>query len=256
MENKIVTLQYCSDLHLEFPDNKRYLEDHPLVAKAETLILAGDILPLAKISQFDWFLDPISEKFKQVFWIPGNHEYYGGDIGKKSGAFTEKIRENIFLLNNQRVAIDGVELICTTLWSRLSKENQAHITRSLNDFRAIRKDGESLSAAQFNALHEENLQFLEESLGRGPERKVVVTHHVPTLHNYPVRYLGDVLNEAFAVDLGELMKRFAPKYWIFGHHHFNTAPFKIGDTTLLSNQLGYVGLGEHHYFSTEAVLEL
>src|SRR5690606_2761753 len=256
MEDKIITLQYCSDLHLEFLDNQYYLEDHPIQPKADTLILAGDILTLSKLSKFDWFMDDISEKFKQVFWIPGNHEYYGSEIGSRSRAFTETIRENVFLLNNQLVEIDGVGLIFTPLWSRLSQENQGQITTSLNDFRRIRKDGRALSADHYNAMHGENLKFLEESLENGPDKKVVITHHVPTFHNYPVKYLGDVLNEAFAVDLGELMKKHAPNYWIYGHHHFNTAPFKIGETTLLSNQLGYVMMEEHHQFSTEAVLEL
>ena len=256
MEDKITTIQYCSDLHLEFPDNHFYMEDHPIQPKADILIMAGDILPLSRLSKFDRFLDDISEKFQQVFWIPGNHEYYGGEIGNRSGAFKEAIRKNLFLLNNQRVDINGVDLIFTTLWSHLSEGNQGLITGSLNDFRKIRKDGRALTAAQYNAMHLENLQFLENGLENGPAKKVVITHHVPTLHNYPVKYLGDALNEAFAVDLGELMKKYAPSYWIYGHHHFNTAPFKIGETTLLSNQLGYVMMDEHLQFSTEAVLEL
>src|SRR5690606_29604563 len=107
MEDKITTIQYCSDLHLEFPDNHFYMEDHPIQPKADILIMAGDILPLSRLSKFDRFLDDISEKFQQVFWIPGNHEYYGGEIGNRSGAFKEAIRKNLFLLNNQRVDING-----------------------------------------------------------------------------------------------------------------------------------------------------
>lgn len=256
MEEKITTLQYCSDLHLEFPDNSAYLKEHPLEPKAETLLLAGDILPLSSLAKFDWFLDDLSEKYRKVYWIPGNHEYYHGDIGGRMGSFKEAVRENVFLLNNQMVDIEGKGLIFTTLWSHLSEENQDHITRCLNDFKLIKKDGGALTCDQFNALYAENLHFLEESLGQGPEKKVVVTHHVPTHYNYPVKYLGDILNEAFAVDLGELMKEHGPQYWIYGHHHFNTAPFKIGGTTLLTNQLGYVVHGEHLQFSTGAVLEI
>jgi hypothetical protein len=43
-------------------------------------------------------------------------------------------------------------------------------------------------------------------------------------------------------------------YWIYGHHHHNTPEFSIGKTTLLTNQLGYVGYGEHKGFSGEKVI--
>src|SRR5690606_2960953 len=101
------------------------------------------------------------------------------------------------------VEIDGIGLLFTTLWSRLSDENQVYVTESLNDFRLIKNKGKALSAYQYNAMYQENLLFLEQSLEEGPAKKVVVTHHVPTYHNYPVQYLGDPLNEAFATDLGE-----------------------------------------------------
>src|SRR5690606_12149648 len=103
-----------------------YIQEHPLEAGAETLVLDGDILPLGTLGDYDWFFDRLSQDFEQVYWIAGNHDYYRGDIGPRSGTFTEKIRDNVTLVNNQMVEVDGVGLILTTLWSRLSAENQVY----------------------------------------------------------------------------------------------------------------------------------
>ena len=108
-----------------------------------------------------------------------------------------------------------------------------------------------------NQLHAESLTFLKQAQHHyNTTKTVVVTHHVPTFLNYPEKYKGESLNEAFAVELFDLIEDSAVNYWIYGHSHFNTAVFDIGGTQLLTNQLGYVKYGEHILFDSKKFINL
>ena len=128
-------IQYCSDLHIEFPENKKFLLENPIIPTAEILVLAGDIIPFSILDQHQDFFDYLSDHFKMVFWIPGNHEYYHGNIYQRTGSFEEKIRENVILLNNKVKIFGETKLIFSTLWSYISPQNSFEIQQSLNDFR-------------------------------------------------------------------------------------------------------------------------
>lgn len=252
-----ITIQYASDLHLEFPKNKDFLKINPLQPKGNVLLLAGDIVPFAVINKHADFFSYISDHFNMTYWIPGNHEYYYFDVAARSGMLCEKIRNNVLLVNNTSLRHGDIQFIFSTLWSKISADYQWQIEKGMSDFQVIKYQGYKFSAERFNQLHEDGLAFLAHEL-QGPNslKKVVVTHHVPTLMHYPEQYKGDILNEAFAVELYDFIEADGPDYWIYGHHHHNTLDFKIGKTRLLTNQLGYVQAGEHGLFDQGNVFSL
>jgi len=109
----------------------------------------------------------------------------------------------------------------------------------------------------FNELHSISMDFLTHELSEEFEtadKKIVITHHVPTKINYPARYVKSVINPAFAVELNKFILQQEPDYWIYGHHHCNVSDFSLGHTRMLTNQLGYVRYNEHKIFHGEKTI--
>jgi len=250
-------LQYASDLHLEFADNRDFLDGDGLRPEADILLLAGDIVPFSDIDRYSWFFDQVSADFNTVYWVPGNHEYYHNDLSKHRGSFQIPVRDNVFLVNDFAVTIEDVRLLFSTLWTDISLAKAFAIERGMNDFHLIYYAGNRLTVEDIRQEHRNSLAFLEYELYQNADlKKVVVTHHVPTFLHYPPKYLGSILNEAFAVELKQFIAALKPNAWIYGHHHQNIPEFQIGNTRLVTNQLGYVQQGEHLLFDRSKVIEL
>lgn len=250
-------LQYCSDLHLEFPENREFIKATPLLPRAKVLLLAGDIVPFASMARHNDFFDYLSANFSRTYWIPGNHEYYGSDAKNRSGTFEEPIRHNVLLTNNSTFEEGDTRLIFSTLWTTIGPLHQVDIEHGISDFQLIRYGAKKLRAAHVNQFHTESLAFIQAELARPTAKKtVVVTHHVPTYYHYPEVYKGSVYNEAFAVELFPLIHDSRAAYWIYGHNHFNIPDFHLGDTTLTTNQLGYVKNSEQRGFAPGKTIDV
>ena len=140
-------VQYASDLHLEFIENRAYLKENPLQVVGDILLLAGDIVSFKLMDQHKDFFSFLSDSFATIYWVPGNHECYHFNIATKCGVVNERIRSNIFLVNNTSVIHDDVKFIFSTLWSKISPAKEYQIQSGMNDFHVIKHRGYPLSIA-------------------------------------------------------------------------------------------------------------
>lgn len=251
-----MNIQYCSDLHLEFAQNSKYLKTNPLRVCGDILILAGDIVPLHDEFLNDPFFSFISSEYKQVYWVPGNHEFYYKNISDYSPSYNIQIHKNINIVNNISLVYDGIQFIFSTLWSNIRNTNEKFIEQRVSDFDCITNNGNKFRVADYNKLHSESLRFIKDSIQGKPDKVVVVTHHVPSKRCNTHAHRLSLINEAFCVDLTEWIKTSNINFWIYGHNHNNQKPLFVGKTIMLTNQLGYVMLGEQNNFRRNAFFSI
>lgn len=258
-------IQYVSDLHLEFPQNRQWLAKHPLEVTGDILLVAGDsaYLDLPESGNDTYsaykFWDWASEHYKQVIVCFGNHDFYGYyDLATMSNGFCKEIRHNVYAYYNNVVHLNGIDLIVSTLWSKIKPYDAFLTEKNVSDFYRIKYDGHRLTADDFNREHERCLAFIEQAISESDAEKIiVVTHHVPTQLCTAVEFKNSTINGAFTVELGEFIADHRIDYWIYGHSHRNIKA-QIGETLIMSNQLGYVSDNEHlkNGFNPSAMIEV
>ena len=258
-------IQFVSDLHLEFPDNRAWLAAHPLEVTGDILLIAGDSAYLdlpdsgrETYKAYD-FWDWASRNYKQVIVCLGNHDFYGYyDLATMPDGYCLDIRPNVKAYYNSVVHLPDVDIIVSTLWSFIEPDIDFIVERSVSDFYLIKYEGHRLNAQNFNAEHERCLAFIKQSVTESKAKtKIVLTHHVPTQLCTVDEFKGSTINGAFTVELGDYIADSGIDYWIYGHSHRNMDA-KIGKTQIISNQFGYLSHGEpqNNGFDPKRYIEL
>ena len=253
-----MSIQYCSDIHLEFAQNSLFLHKNPIKPVGDILILAGDITYWGKKHFKHSFFDYVSEHFKTVYYVPGNHEFYSGkDLRILDKPIYEGIRENVFLVNNKVISIGDIDFFFTVLSSKIPDSKSLFVEHGVGDFHQIKYRGNKLNYKIFNQLHEDSLSFLKEAIpASNAQKKVIVTHHIPTQICNPECYRNSDINTAFVSEQYSLIHDWDVDYWIYGHHHANMPETTISHTKLVTNQLGYINIGEHTSYRHVAQFEI
>lgn len=249
-------MRFLSDLHLEFDADAIKRGSSPFeIPKQETdsetvLVLAGDVAVADKPLQYKDFILDATNRFKHVIWIMGNHEHWRGSILRSFKKIERAVGrpENLSVVENEVVSIDGVDFICATLWTDFANGNplaMLYAQTEVNDHKRIRTGDADDPYARYihpndtYALHRVSKDFIIESLNASTaKKKIVVTHHAPSYQSIDPYYRGDKLNPAYASPLDDLIVTLEPDYWIHGHIHV-TNNYNIGKTAILSNPRGY-----------------
>lgn len=253
--NKKLKVQICSDLHLEFPKNREWLEEHPIIPSGQVLVIAGDTYYLDRSYAELEFIKKVTGEFEKVFLIPGNHEYYTGyDISTALETTYLEVTDNVYMVNNYCEIIEGVNFVFSTMWSKIQR-NIMQVMRGMADFEYIKYKGEKFNVDHFNEIHEYAFKFISDSV-KTESKNVIVTHHLPSHLCNAKEFKGSVLNEAFCVEKTDFILDSKIDFWIYGHSHRNIGDFDIGNTRMITNQLGYVGWGEQKTFEYDKVISV
>lgn len=264
-------MQVVSDLHLEFYRNPLEIK---LKISSEYLALLGDICVCGNsdIKNVEQFLDFYSPKYKLIFWIPGNHEFY---TNKKNPLTIEEIfirikvlvkkYANVIFLNNQHydLAINNkyYRIIGTTLWTNIPEEKEKYVTEYLNDYQHIYVMGEGYSGLvtfekpkKIKPIHV-NLMYLKASkyiarhIRDSTLPLIIFTHHKPFLsdekipssmparyaqHRDPTGYESDQITKLTDKDKRKIA------IWCYGHTHKHFEGEILG-IRFFSNPKGYPG---------------
>lgn len=228
-------LHVLSDLHTEFA------EFSPPDPGADVVILAGDIG--VGLGGLEWAAGHFPNL--PVIYVPGNHEYYGQDITLIDELVTRS-PENIHVLNNEAIVLDGIRFLGSTLWTdfRLNGESESWFARQrarslMEDFAAIKTGGHSFTPEVSVGLHDASRAWIAGQLDihfDGPS--IVVTHHLPAAMSVAKRYANDSLNPAFASNLEDIIEKYRPDLWIHGHTH-EPCDYELFGTRVVCNPRGY-----------------
>ncbi|KAK4248264.1 Metallo-dependent phosphatase-like protein [Corynascus novoguineensis] len=238
-------VQILSDLHLEV--GQQY-STFSFPTSAPYLLLAGDIGRLIDYEAYRSFVVSQVSRYRKVFLVLGNHEFYG--LNYESGlaeaqrlAKEPSLASRLVLLHRARWDDPDSDLtvLGCTLWSAIPEAAYGIVEGKVNDFKKISQ----WTAARHSAVHEEETAWLRQQVSQvkaDPARRrlLVATHHAPCIEGTSrPEHVANPWTPAFATDLVDQTEWKSIRVWVFGHTHYSTQLSRNG-IKVVSNQRGYV----------------
>lgn len=215
------------------------------LAKLDALIIAGDLSDKPKV-RWPHALDHIAKYSdpRKTWIVPGNHDYYHHALDGDERLASICKEKSVNFAQKRVIAIGETRYLCCTLWTNFALNGSAEFgmndaIKGMNDYRYIRtaKSGYGrIRPSDTARVHFDHRAWLDAQLAEDHDgRTVVVTHHAPLPACLPEDY---PVPAAYASDLSEMIERYTPNDWLYGHAHVPML-FNHGKTTVRSVSLGY-----------------
>jgi predicted phosphodiesterase len=256
-ESIVMTVKVAlySDLHLEF---KNW---YPTDIDADIIVLAGDIA----ISDAGMVWARKHFKNQPIVYVAGNHEFYTKNSYKLEHQLITTANElDINFLNDGRCELLGVEFIGSTLWTDFDLLNNqvmaVYDAKEMSDYKKItvkKPTGQyrKLSPQDTLSTHKNSKVFLEECFKQPHPRRVVVTHHAPSLKSINPVFATHHLTPCYASHLDGLVASSGATYWFHGHTHY-PVDYQLGNTRVMTNQRGYLPHEPAKAFNENFIVEI
>lgn len=214
-----MSIDLISDTHLEFfVDSKQSIHMlDSIKPQSDVLVIAGDFCQVNH-QEYLTFLRTICNKYKNVVYVFGNHEWYEyqfdhGQTQKKIKQLVE--RSNLHILEKESVVLsvngEETEFVGASGFFPDSKNARSNMSM-LNDFRWIDNYDPYSSNLSTRVFFENSLL-----LPKTTKNRVVVTHHLPSMASTPTRFIADPTNCYY--NSGLLQLDYQIDYWLHGHTH-------------------------------------
>jgi Icc-related predicted phosphoesterase len=245
-------IRYISDLHLDFDKNNFWYPSECEGDLDTTLIIAGDLWSgLKHIKQIgddgmSW-LGRVSKKFKYVVYVLGNHDLYNERLDTAADKCIQLHKEqgldNVFLLENSVITLDGVKFAGGTLWTDYGRRDSISMMEAvnyMNDYRLTRVGNEYRKMKPIDCL---KIFDATKKTIFSSGADVVVTHMAPSYQSVNDKYRNtrdELSNTWYYSELSAYILDSGVKLWCHGHMH-DVVEYKIGETSVVCNPRGYTG---------------
>lgn len=246
-----MNLHLISDLHLD-------ISKHLTMPGGEVLVIAGDACEIRSLRTDiqkgsgpckDFFFEQTT-KYKKVFYVPGNHEFYRHKTWKAINELKSLLPSTVTVLDNEFEVYDGVLFVGSTLWTDLNKGNPIDIqfAHGMNDYSVItHRDPRfqdvyrKLKPSDTALLHQASRAYLKEILSTMTDLPtVVISHHGPTWQSIDEKFINHPLNSCYVSDMSDfILDNPNIKHWCHGHVH-QRKKYQIGSSWIHCNPRGYL----------------
>jgi Icc-related predicted phosphoesterase len=230
-----------SDIHVDYEANASWVANLSTADfRDDVLILAGDISDSLRL--LGWCLGAFSERFKKVFFVPGNHDLWVVRDSQDKNSF-DKFRDVMAVARSSGACTESLRMRRVSIvpllgWYDYSFGDPSEELKSVwMDYHACRWPagfGVPAISAHFAALNR-GCDVVE------GDKIITFSHFLPRIDLMPAQIPKDqqkLYPVLGTIRLEEQLRRINPSIHVYGHSHVNRRVSKQG-VAYINNAFGY-----------------